>query len=297
MTRSPPKSRALSRRAFVGGAIGATAWALSDSSRADRRAPTALFVSHGSPLFAPPDGPRILELKGWGARLASPRGILVMTPHYGVRRIELGATGRGFAMFDLPLPMKRRIPRELDYPSPPSEGLARQVEAALGRKLPRGARRGFDHTTWMPLLCLYPAAAVPVLEISYPYCVEAEAFALGQRLSPLAAEGVLFVGSGGMTHNLAAAGTALASSPTAPPWAFEFDAWAAERFAATDVDALIDFRRRAPAAELAHPDDGGHYRVSLVALGFAVGARRAGAPTFPVTGFEETLSKRCVEFG
>jgi len=297
VTRSSPKNRALSRRAFVGGAIGATVWALLDSPRAERRTSAALFVSHGSPLFAPPDGPRILELKRWGARLASPRGILVMTPHYGVRGIELGASGRGFAMFDLPLPMKRRIPRELDYPSPPSEELAQRVEAVLGRKLARGARRGFDHTTWMPLLCLYPTASIPVLEISYPYCVEAEAFALGQRLSPLAAEGILFMGSGGMTHNLAAAGTGLVSSSTAPSWALEFDAWAAERFTSADVDALIDFRKKAPSAELAHPDDGGHYRVSLVALGFALGARGTVTPTFPVTGFEETLSKRCIEFG
>ncbi len=32
----------------------------------------------------------------------------------------------------------------------------------------------------------------------------------------------------------------------APGWSREFDGWAAERFAAGDLDALIDFRAKAP---------------------------------------------------
>jgi 4,5-DOPA dioxygenase extradiol len=66
---------------------------------------------------------------------------------------------------------------------------------------------------------------------------------------------------------------------------------------ASDVDALIDWRAKAPAAYVAHPDDGGHYRVLLVALGYALGTGGAALATFPVTGFEEGLSKRCVEQG
>jgi 4,5-DOPA dioxygenase extradiol len=57
----------------------------------------------------------------------------------------------------------------------------------------------------MPLRCLFPAADVPVVELGYPYVPEAEAFALGRKLAPLRAEGVLFVGSDGMTHHLALA--------------------------------------------------------------------------------------------
>jgi len=137
---------------------------------------------------------------------------------------------------------------------------------------------------------------VPVLEVSYPYMPEADQFALGRRLAPLRTEGVLFIGSGGMTHNLASAG--LEAAPV-PAWSKEFDSWAAETVRAEQVDALLDWRKKAPAAEIAHPDDGGHYRVFLFALGVALGDTRRGTRaanvSFPVTGFESTLSKRCVE--
>ena len=66
---------------------------------------------------------------------------------------------------------------------------------------------------------------------------------------------------------------------------------------ARDVASLLDWRRAAPSASLAHPDDGGHYRVMLVALGAAVGDGATFASTrFTAEGFElGAFSKRCVE--
>lgn len=191
------------------------------------------------------------------------------------------------------------IPSGLDYPTPPSGELAARVSALLGAgNLPqRAGRPGFDHTTWMPLACLFPRAEAPVLEISYPYVGDQQLFELGGKLAPLREEGILFVASGGMTHNLAS--VELGSSNTeVPSFSREFDAWASERLLALDADTLIDWRHKAPAESLAHPDDGGHYRVLLVALGAALGARGA-APNvqFPVTGFESTLSRRSVQLG
>jgi 4,5-DOPA dioxygenase extradiol len=113
-------------------------------------------------------------------------------------------------------------------------------------------------------------------------------------LAPLRDEGVLFVASGGMTHNLAS--TDLTGKGEPPSWSREFDHWAAEAVVARDVDSLVDWRARAPAQALAHPDDGAHYRVLLVALGVALGSRApASRVSFPVTGFESTLSKRSIE--
>ena len=286
---------AVSRRGVLGGALG-LALTSSRVARAATMSPPVLYVSHGSPLFLPGNEARRAELKDWGTRLAKPRGIVVMTPHYGSRHLELGRIGRGVPLYDLPGPIKRRLPQCLEYATPPSESLAQQVEALVsGSWSPsRGERRGFDHTTWMPLLCLFPAADVPVLEVSYPYIREPDLFLLGQKLAPLREEGVLFIASGQVTHNLAMFDPHAAP----PPWAKEFDAWAAETVASGNVDALVDWRTKAPAAELAHPDDGGHYRVLLVALGVALGsARAAPSVSFPVTGFEATMSKRCVEMG
>jgi len=282
----------ITRRDCLGVAIGL---AVAGSARPLRAAPArapVLYVSHGAPIFAINDPARIAELRAWGARLPKPRGIVAMTPHYGSRRLEVGWTGPGLALYDLPESLKRLVPPGLDYATPPSAALAGRVDSLLGAGAPvaRGDRPGFDHTTWMPLRCLFPDADVPVLEVAYPYVPEAEAFAIGRRLAALREEGVVLMASGGMTHNLAA----MDPRAEAPSWAREFDAWAAERITALDVDALLDWRARAPAGRLAHPDDGGHYRVMLVALGAALAGGAARA-SFPVTGFEATMSKRSVE--
>lgn len=280
----------LSRRALLGAglALGTTSSrALAGATLGPAR---VLYVSHGTPLMLPGNEVRVAQLRAWGAAIARPRGIVVMTPHFAARQLQLGPSGPGFAMYNLPLRFKRQLPQDLEYTTPPSTALAERIESLLGRALPRPERRGFDHTTWMPLCSLFPAADMPVLELGYPYVPESEAFALGQRLAPLRDEGVLFLASGGMTHNLGVL------EGRAPNWATEFDAWASETIARRDADTLIDWRSKAPAADLAHPDDGGHFRVILTALGVALHARApAGNVSFPISGFEGAVSLRCAE--
>jgi 4,5-DOPA dioxygenase extradiol len=262
----------------------------------------ALFVSHGTPLFLPGNEARVAELRAWGATLPLPRGVVVLTPHFASRTPQLGRSAPGFAMYNLPGPIKRQLPQDLEYETPSSDALAARLDGLLGPGLARPPRRGFDHTTWMPLRCLFPEASVPVLELGYSYLSPAAAFALGKTLAVLRDENLLFLASGGMTHNLAA-GPPLdrrlpASADKPASWVVEFDEWAADRLEQRDADSLINFRDRAPAVELAHPDDGAHYRVLLVALGIALHAKAAlRAIRFPVTGIEATQSKRCVELG
>ncbi len=112
----------------------------------DRARAPVLYMSHGAPIFAVNDPARIAELRSWGRGIGRPRGILAITPHYASRRIEVGATGSGFAMYDLPGPIARRIPRGLST-RPPSEGLALRVEALLSPRGPttRGDRRIRPH--------------------------------------------------------------------------------------------------------------------------------------------------------
>jgi 4,5-DOPA dioxygenase extradiol len=282
----------ISRRSLLSGAVAA---AVAGASRAARSASTmpVAFVSHGSPLLAidPVRGP---HLDAWGRALAKPTAILVMTPHYATRRLELGRTGRGFAMYDMPRWLARQLPQNLEYASPPSDALADRVEALLG-PVTRGRRRGFDHTTWIPLSHLRPQADVPVLELALPYFREPALFRLGKRLAPLKDEGVLFLASGGVTHNLASLGDGY---DRVPAWSSEFDAWTAETVSRWDADAIIDWRRRAPASDLAHPDDGGHFRVLVVALGVALGGTPSpSSVAFPDVGYEGTLSTRCIQLG
>jgi 4,5-DOPA dioxygenase extradiol len=280
----------ITRRDLLASVVGIAAASATRAAQAQTRPMPVAFVSHGGPMLAidPVRGP---ELRAWGASLPKPTGVIVMTPHWGSRTLAIGSTGRGVAQYDFPQWLADKLPADLKYDTPPGEALAVRVESLV--KVQRSARRGMDHTSWMPLRHMLPAADVPVLEMTLPYVADSALLALGKSLAPLRDEGVLLVASGGMTHNLASVD--LDAPPASPPaWSKDFDTWAAERLAARDVDAMVDWRHKAPAADLAHPDDGGHFRVLLVAMGAAV-ARGASAVRFPSSGYELGLSVRCVE--
>jgi hypothetical protein len=120
---------------------------------------------------------------------------------------------------------------------------------------------------------MYPAADVPVLQVSLPSLDPTALFSLGRSLAPLRREGVLIVGSGFLTHNLRTVDFR-PDAPT-PAWASEFDAWAGDVLARRDVDALLDYRERAPGVRQALPTHE-HFVPVLVSMGAA--DRRAAPP-------------------
>src|SRR5262245_38827145 len=211
------------------------------------------FVSHGAPLLAR-DRVKGAELTAWSARLPLPSAVLILSAHWQEDAPATGAT--------VPVPLIYDFfgfPDDLltlTYAAPGAPWLADRVEAALNAdfKPMRRSDRGLDHGVWVPLLHMYPRADVPVLELAWPgQASPSELFALGRALAPLRAEGVLILASGGFVHNLGQLDWTDKSE--APPWACEFDAWGAETLRRGDFDALIDFRRRAPALSMAHPTD------------------------------------------
>jgi 4,5-DOPA dioxygenase extradiol len=104
-------------------------------------------------------------------------------------------------------------------------------------------------------------------------------------------EGVLIIGSGFTTHGLPFLHDP--SPGAAPPeWSTEFDAWVHERFAAGDVDALIDFRHQAPGMPYAHPTIE-HFSPLFVALGAS--AEPGQSPKEVIDGYWMGLAKRSIE--
>jgi 4,5-DOPA dioxygenase extradiol len=183
---------------------------------------------------------------------------------------------------------------ETRYPAPGAPRLARRVRELLGGvKVPvaEDPSRGLDHGAYVPLVPMFPEADVPVLQISMPGLDPERLFQLGVALAPLRDEGVLVFGSGFLTHNMR-----YAFRPGTPDWALDFDNWAADALGGFDVDALLDFRNRAPAAQTALPT-WEHYAPVLV----AAGAASLGSPrvTFPITGFWQggAFTKRSVQLG
>lgn len=262
--------------------------------RHDEKMP-ALFLSHGAPPLAD-DEVWTAELASWSSRIPSPKSILVVSAHWEAAPLTVAATTTVPLFYDF-----SGFPRhfyEVTYEAPGAPELAESVSKLLsgpGSTVHRDQGRGLDHGAYVPLIEMYPSATVPILQISMPTLDPAELFDIGRKLAPLRDEGVLILGSGFSTHNLREAMTHMHGSPSvAPPsWSSEFDDWLDRTLAAGDVDALIDFKARAPAAAVAHPRTE-HFAPLFVALGAV--ANDAIKPETAVEGFWYGLSKRSVQF-
>lgn len=114
---------------------------------------------------------------------------------------------------------------------------------------------------------------------------------IGRKLAPLRDEGVLIVGSGFFTHNLAAL-----RQGGIPAWSAEFDDWGHRALESGDVDGLLDFTHKSPAGALAHPRTE-HFAPLFVAMGAADRAGELDAQRSVIDGFWMGLAKRSVQFG
>ena len=120
------------------------------------------------------------------------------------------------------------------------------VEAAANDKL--SLRPG----VCVPLLLMCQQADSPVVQGAATWDTPRGYFELGRALQPLAQEGVLLVGSGGLVHNLH---DVMSNDGPTPDWAADFSGWCAARLKEGDWDALCDYRRLAPEATRAHPTE------------------------------------------
>jgi 4,5-DOPA dioxygenase extradiol len=159
---------------------------------------------------------------------------------------------------------------ELRYPVDGAPGVAAEAARLLadaGFGVALDERRGLDHGAWVPLRHLLPDGDVPALQVSMPRDLTAAgALGLGRALAPLRESGVLLVGSGSLTHNL----HEFRQHVRDPEYAQQFADWIADAIARNDIEALVDYRRRAPHATRAHPTEE-HFLPLLVALGAAGG--------------------------
>ena len=267
------------------------------TTTADREAGTnrmpVLYLSHGAPPLAD-DRTWAGELASWSADLPRPESILMVSAHWEQAPLTLSATTKVPLVYDFWGFPQRYY--EVTYDAPVAPSLAANVTGLLqapGTPVHHDQTRGLDHGAYVPLVEMYPEADIPVLQMSMPTLDPQGLFEIGRKIAPLRDQGTLIIGSGFTTHNLQWFNPRAAADAPAPAASTEFDAWARESMAAADVDSLLDFLHKAPAAHEAHPRTE-HFAPLFVALGAAYqsGELADRSVISVIDGFWYGLSKR-----
>lgn len=195
-----------------------------------------------------------------------PRAILMVSGHWEDDSFAVMSAARPGMVYDY-----GGFPPEtyrITYPAPGAPDLAARTAdliAAAGLPVRLDDRQGFDHGTFAPAYVMYPAADVPIYQVSLRHGYDpATHMALGRALAPLRDEGVAIVGSGLSYHNLRLFGPG-AREPSAA-----FDAWLTAALAAPPADrtAAILAWESAPFARVCHAQED-HLAPLFVALGAA----------------------------
>jgi 4,5-DOPA dioxygenase extradiol len=241
----------------------------------------AIFFGHGNPMNALASN---AYTEGWrrlGEETPRPRAVLAVSAHWYV-------PGTGVTISTAPRTIHDfgGFPRELyqvQYPAPGEPELARRVQALLA-PLPvtLDDAWGLDHGTWSVLKHVYPAADVPIVQLSIDETRPASFhYEIGRRLAPLRAEGVLIVGSGNLVHNLHAYAWGR-HLPEPYDWAVRFETEARGLLVSGENRPLVAYESLGRDASLSIPTPD-HYLPLL----YVVGTRQAGdAVTFPVEGID-----------
>lgn len=158
------------------------------------------------------------------SRLPEPKAIVVITAHWEEPEVRVSSHPNPGMMYDY-----YGFPPETyhyQYPAPGQPELAQALvdllsEAGLPARL--DPQRGYDHGAFVPLMLMYPAATIPVLQLSLVKGFDpATHIAIGKALAPLREQGVLILGSGMSFHNMQAFFT---PHPTTRSRSDAFDQW------------------------------------------------------------------------
>ncbi len=252
-----------------------------------------LFLGHGNPMNALADN---AYTRGWaaiGKSIPRPAAILAISAHYYIpfRMVTTSATPPTIHDFS-GFPSE---PYQIRYPAPGSPDLARRVqELSAPEQVRSDDDWGLDHGTWSVLVHMFPAADIPVVQLSMDENQPPAAhYEIGRRLMPLRKEGVLVIGSGNIVHNLAR--YRRQDRDAAPfDWAVRFESRVRQCLLEGDHDPLVNYDQLGDDARLAVPTPD-HYLPFLYALGMH---RKKEPVSFPVQGVDGgSVSMLAVQFG
>ena len=225
-----------------------------------------LFLGHGSPMNAIEENEFVTGFRNIGKTIPKPTAILCVSAHWETRgtfvtAMEMPPTIHDFGGFPKAL-------FDVQYPAPGSPGLAKETKDII-KKTAVGLddKWGLDHGAWSVIKHLYPAADVPVIQLSLDYYQTPQYhYELAKELSSLRKKGVLIIGSGNMVHNLRMVAWDKINTPDfAFDWAIEASEKMKKFILSNDHQQLINFKSQGKAFDLAIPTPE-HYLPLLYAL-------------------------------
>jgi 4,5-DOPA dioxygenase extradiol len=213
-----------------------------------------LFLGHGSPMNAIEENQFVSGFRELANTLPQPNAILCVSAHWYTKGTKVTAMEMPKTIHDF-----GGFPPELfavQYPAKGSPQLALETKEILKPiEVELDDTWGLDHGAWSVIKHLYPAANVPVIQLSIDYTKPPEYhFELAKQLSDLRYKGILIVGSGNIVHNLR-----LVDYPNFDKDNYGYD-WAIEARETINnyvldgnYKPLFDYERQSKALQLAIP--------------------------------------------
>lgn len=206
----------------------------------------AAFLGHGNPMNALEDNRYTRTWEEFGRAVPTPRAIVVISAHWYTNATAVTAMRQPRTIHDF-FGFSQEL-FDVQYPAPGDPEIAELV-ADVAKPTWVGLDAdswGLDHGTWSVLRHAFPAASIPVIQLSLNAFHDLDAhLELGRKLAPLREQGVLFIGSGNIVHNLRAVD--FSQPDIGFDWAHRFDD-AAGQVLQTDPSEVLGLA--------SHPDFG-----------------------------------------
>lgn len=222
-----------------------------------------LFLGHGNPMNAIEENE---FTRGWseaGKLITKPNAILCISAHWETAGTYVTAMDKPPTIHDF-----GGFPQQLfdvQYPASGDVDLAKKTKEGI-TKTPVGYNYdwGLDHGCWVVVSRMYPAADVPVIQLSLDYNKPAQwHLELARELAFLRKKGVLIIGSGNIVHNLAMVNW---KDNKTYDWAIEANDTVKRLINTGDYQSLAKYDSMGRAMQLAVPTPE-HYLPLLYTLG------------------------------